>query len=198
VAVIRLLLERGAHVNADHIYGTALIRSSSNGHVSVVQLLLDNGAIVDADYTHGTALQLAACNGHSRVVELLLKYGARPDYSSFRPTTQPASVSGYRLAEPARHDSKLLDLEASALQLSSENGYQDVVRLLVEKGAKITADSGKGGTPLQRASKNGHVWVVQFLLGKGADPIYALNLPVTAVRLASDHGYKNIVHLLLR
>jgi ankyrin repeat protein len=79
-AVVRLLVNRGADVNAkkddDHGEETALMGAAEGGHEAVVRLLVDHGADVNARrsdyYRRGeTALMGAAKKGHMAVVWLL-------------------------------------------------------------------------------------------------------------------------------
>ncbi|KAH7175728.1 hypothetical protein EDB81DRAFT_18581 [Dactylonectria macrodidyma] len=55
------------------------------------------------------------------------------------------------------------------LKLASYYGHRVVVKLLLEKGAEIEADSAYGRTPLSWAAENGHEAVVRMLPEKGAD-----------------------------
>jgi ankyrin repeat protein len=56
------------------------------------------------------------------------------------------------------------------LHYASWHGQVEVFKLLLEKGADITAATKFYlHTPLHYASHNGHVEVVQLLLEKGAD-----------------------------
>src|SRR2546429_27864 len=63
--VVRLLLEKGADVNAKTNYGeTALHWASENGHEAMARLLLQKGADVNAETNDGgTALRWAVENG---------------------------------------------------------------------------------------------------------------------------------------
>ncbi|KAK1991098.1 putative histone-lysine N-methyltransferase, H3 lysine-9 specific, partial [Colletotrichum falcatum] len=49
------------------------------------------------------------------------------------------------------------------------NGYLEVVKLLVDKGADVTVSNENGWTPLNAASSNGYLEVVKLLVDKGAD-----------------------------
>src|SRR5688572_4864460 len=57
-------------------------------------------------------------------------------------------------------------------QLLDAAGKGDVaaVRSLLERGADIEADNGRGGTPLYVAAEQGHAGVAKLLLERGADP----------------------------
>ncbi|CUS15230.1 unnamed protein product, partial [Tuber aestivum] len=80
-SVVRLLLRRGADVNAQGgVCGNALQAAAYRGHESVVQLLLERGAEANAKGGHyGNALQAAKAFGHQTIVQLLITHGADPD-----------------------------------------------------------------------------------------------------------------------
>ncbi|KAF8497808.1 ankyrin repeat protein [Russula emetica] len=78
-SVLRLLLERGADINAQNRGGrTPLHFASITGKLEAVRLLLKHGADVEAkDNDRMTALQEAAEEGHDEVVKLLRERGAK-------------------------------------------------------------------------------------------------------------------------
>ncbi|KAH7117332.1 hypothetical protein EDB81DRAFT_243041 [Dactylonectria macrodidyma] len=85
------------------------------------------------------------------------------------------------------------------LMLASYYGHRAVVKLLLEKGAKIEAkDSGHGRTPLLWAAVNGHEDIVKLLLEKGAD-VEAKDSEdgQTPLSWAAENGHEDIVKLLL-
>ena len=77
-AVVRLLLEKGAAVNARGGYwDNALQAALSGGYEAIVQLLLENGADVNSQGGEwGNALQAASYEGYVTLVQLLLEKGA--------------------------------------------------------------------------------------------------------------------------
>jgi ankyrin repeat protein len=83
---VRLLVELGAHVDADVYRGTALAWAAACDRVAAIEALLSLGAEVDFRGTFGgpdhgsgvTALHLAAQSGSSRAVRALVAAGADP------------------------------------------------------------------------------------------------------------------------
>jgi hypothetical protein len=78
IEAVKLLLERGAEVNAKDSSGsTALVGAACSGQTNVVGLLLDNGADINANAMwDGTPLMEAAHDDKIEVVKLLLARGA--------------------------------------------------------------------------------------------------------------------------
>ena len=144
VDAMRLLLDRGADVNAQNAFGsTALMWSVSDP--AKVRLLLDRGAQVNTAAKSGrTALIIAAfTNPSADVVRLLLAKGAQVDVMDRRHVTP---MNGATFGNDTA-----------------------TVRLLLEAGADIdTPDTFIGLTPLMNAAGNRNVQAVKLLLAKGA------------------------------
>jgi hypothetical protein len=79
VEIIRVLLDRGADVNAQGgIWGSALGLATDSGRLEAVRLLLDRGAEVNAPAgIHRNALAVALHHGHDEMVLLLREHGAK-------------------------------------------------------------------------------------------------------------------------
>jgi len=75
LAICRLLLDKGAQVEARNIHGsTPLHYAASRGHVEIVRLLCDRGADVEARSTRGwRPLHSATYHGHISVVKELIE-----------------------------------------------------------------------------------------------------------------------------
>ncbi|RYP73942.1 hypothetical protein DL769_004113 [Monosporascus sp. CRB-8-3] len=84
-----------------------------------------------------------------------------------------------------------------ALHFAAENGYEDVARLLLDKGADITAKDNDGWTPLHYAARYGHEAVTRLLLDKGADITAKDNNGWTPLHCAARYGHKAVTWLLL-
>lgn len=57
-------------------------------------------------------------------------------------------------------------------------GRENIVDLLIENGANVSASSQDGWTPLHNAANNGHLSILKKLIEKGAD-----------VNVKKDDGY---------
>ncbi len=53
--------------------------------------------------------------------------------------------------------------------MASLRGYENIVQLLIKKGADVNAEGGEYGNALQAASEEGHENIVQLLIEMGTD-----------------------------
>ncbi|EGP91691.1 uncharacterized protein MYCGRDRAFT_32494 [Zymoseptoria tritici IPO323] len=187
--VVQLLLDAGEDLDAFSVMGSALHEASRAGNPDVVQLLLDKGWQVNAQGGRfGNALQLASYRGHEKTVQILLTAGAD--------VNAQGGLNALYAAARGREDKKLAQMlinagadvnallrgycthkndenYATALQVASSKGHENLMRVLLEGGADVNACEKHGpnfsGTALQAASTHGHESVVKLLLGAGAE-----------------------------
>jgi hypothetical protein len=91
------------------------------------------------------------------------------------------------------------DCGRTLLSFAAGGGHDDIVRLLLEKGAEIEVKDGKYSYALLSwAARNGHEAVVKLLLEKGAE-IEAEDdeSGKTSLQWAAGNGHEAIVKLLL-
>ncbi len=141
---MRLLIDRGADVNAQNAFGSTVLMWSVSDPAKV-RLLLDHGAQVNTAARSGrTALIVAAfTNPSTEVVKLLLAKGAKTG---------------------------VMDrMHVTPLNAATFGNDTATVRLLLEAGADIeTPDTFIGLNPLMNAAGNRNVEAVKLLLAKGA------------------------------
>ncbi|KAJ5363503.1 ankyrin repeat-containing domain protein [Penicillium cataractarum] len=110
-----------------------------------------------------------------------------------------ASVNEGMLETAALSDK--VNTEMLPLQLAVNAGNIDMVKLLLQKGARINQlEAGVGGkTALQTAAKNGNLELLALLLTSGADVNHppATHMGATALQFAATEGRLEIVCLLL-
>lgn len=58
---------------------------------------------------------------------------------------------------------------ADALHSAATRGYQEIVALLLKKGAQVNQATADGMTPLHMAVRGGHRQTIEVLLHHGAD-----------------------------
>ena len=139
IDIVRLLLDRGANINAINDYErTALMWAANTGHTDVVRLLLDRGANINAvDGDGDTALMSASESGHTYTVRLLLDRGANIN-----------AING-------NGDTVLIG--------AAKIGHADTVRLLLKMGANPDHVNRHGNTALKLARRRGLTKVVKIL-----------------------------------
>jgi ankyrin repeat protein len=134
VALVKLLLERGADLNAtDEWEGrqlTALHVAAEAGHTEVTTQLLDAGADPMPRSQHDdTPLHRAALGGRAAIVRLLLERGADVNAN--------AHVNG------------------TALHLAAGQGHAAVVEVLLEAGANVDVEPGEARPRAKRRPVRG-------------------------------------------
>jgi len=127
IGLVRLLLEKGAIVNAETPEGlTALFFAAENGHDEVVCLLLQNRAIIDIkDNNCALPLHVATAGGYEVVTNLLLQCNADVNVQDCQNIT--------------------------SLHLAASGGYESIVRSLLQHRADVSAHTRTGRTPLDVA-----------------------------------------------
>ena len=123
---------------------------------------------------HGNALCACCYAKNHEIAELLLHKGADIDASG-----EGESDHG------------------TALQIASEFGCENIVKLLLYRDADVNATSTQDNiSPLEHASLHGYENIVKILLDKGAD-IKPPRDSIGALQWASAYGHGNIVKILL-
>ena len=178
--VLRLLLDRGADVNArDGEDYTAAGFAVAAGRRVAMELLIARGAGLEAKTRDGlTPLMLAALDGRLGIVRTLLDAGADPNAESraLMFTLTPLSLAvqdGHRevidaLVAAGAMGSKAPLAMGIALGEAVEEDRPDLVRSLLAAGVDVNSQAG-GGDHLHAAAERGHVEMIRLLVAAGAD-----------------------------
>ncbi len=216
--IITLLLLRGAKVDAETTKGlTALMAAAQKDHESTVKFLLDRGASVGKKDARGySALDRARKNNNQAIIKLLTeaenKNTAGSSTPKPTPPPQPVAAPVEDLINAIYADaveqvrtllSKNINLNTPVngvlpLVLAAGLGNEEIVGLLLEKGAKVNErEPSSGDTALIAAAKKNRIEVVRILLAEGADQTIG-NAADEKIALdyAKDFGNKEIVMLL--
>jgi ankyrin repeat protein len=220
LAIVSLLLARGADPNRGNDYGWTKLHQAGYGNDrELARLMLDAGARTDlsARGDGGTPLVTALFWGHREVVELLgreplnLRVAAglgdlelirhlvgTPEAGAHRGFYRPHG--GFPAWQPSDDPQEVLD---EALVWAAKSDRVQAIRLLVELGARVDADPYRGAA-LTWAAANGRVGSIRTLVELGANPDQRGTFGgpdhgdgVTAIHLAAQSGQREAVTALL-
>ena len=203
---MRLLIDRGADVNAQNAFGqTALMWSVSDP--AKVRLLLDYGAEVNLVAKSGrTALIIAAfTNPSAEVARLLLAKGAKIDVMDARRVT-PLNAATFgddtatvRLLADAGADMDTPDtfIGLTPLMNAAGNRNLEAVKLLLKKGAKVNAVSKTEGLPkIQTGTVEFGGWT-PLLMGAAFGPPEAVTALLDSGARIDAQDYRGFTPLML-
>jgi ankyrin repeat protein len=177
LGLVRLLVQRGANINATDRDGcTALHSAAFYGHEDLVALLLSKGAQPNhSGVGNMTPLIWACLRGCVGVVRLLVEH------------------TGGEGLEDTDH------MGMTALHWAASNGHGEVVVFLMSQGAQATSVCRTGDTPLMLACKDGQLGVVEgFFEHLGLQGLeHRTDTGLTPLHCAAQAGREEVVAFLL-
>lgn len=175
--ITRLLLDAGAEVDAtSDSYGggsTTLGLVSTSAHprargvqIALIDILLGYGARIDGEDTLPTLVRNALANGCPEAAVALASRGESVN------TLYAASGAGELTRVQALFEAATTVQREHALIVAAQQGHEDVVTYLLDRGVDVRANHGM--TALHNAGAGGHTGLMALLLVRGAN-IEALN-----------------------
>jgi ankyrin repeat protein len=159
---------------------TALLYAAREGHIETARALIEGGTDVNlASADKLTPMVMAIANGHLDLAKLLLDRGADPNRAADSGLTALYATIDVQWAPKAWFPQPSVTQE--------KTGYLDLMKTLLEKGAKPNAAVGEklwfrsftndytwvdpsGATPFWRAAQSSDTAAMKLLVEHGADP----------------------------
>lgn len=218
VDALTSILAAGPNIDgADSDGHCALHLAAMNGHLPCVQALVaKRSSLVATRYAAATVdifnmraetpLFLAAVEGHADVVKFLLDHGADPSVQRVNEQAEKYSeamgwISSGGGAPPGASDSAMRDapvgVDAAPLHVCAAEGDEDMVELLLERGAFVDARDAEQKTPLHIALEENELGVAKLLLDAGADPCTGNRGTTTVLHWCASRGKVKVMRMLL-
>ncbi|KAF3293548.1 hypothetical protein TWF132_004516 [Orbilia oligospora] len=205
--IAELLIKSGASVeDKDENGKTALMAAAERGYETIAELLIKNGASVDDNDKDGeTALWKALDSGEWGVSRMLIDRGADLKVKNKLGETLLSHLEYDDPSDDVRFLVEALinwedeDNYQEMMLVSAEYGYEDIIRLLIEKGVCLTAFDGRYGQQLLwNATRGGHAGTVGLLVDQRIDlDQYDEDYYGTPLTFAVGEGYEGVVRALL-
>ncbi|XP_058803733.1 putative ankyrin repeat protein RF_0381 [Phymastichus coffea] len=207
-AMVELLLESGADVNPARKFDgrTPLRMAVEQQCEDIVEVLLDRGAKLDEQSVEGySVLQLAVCHRSERIADALVRRAEPSQVNARRPTDGKSALhlaieSGHpgvvrqlvRKGAHAEDEAGADGCTATPLTLAVLCGDEATVALLLRRGAR-----GLARDCLHRAVRQRSRGIAELLLGQRVLPVDGLVAGETALQLAADLGYRDMMRVCL-
>ncbi len=198
VAMVKLLVEKGADINARASFGyTPFNIAVANSRKEVVEFLIDK---VDKNVC-SDALFNTTYNGDIEIARLLLDKGANinvKDNDGDTPLTSVAANGNFELAKVLIDRGADLNAQGNYTPLAAAilNGKIELVKLMIDKGANVNIN-GKMSGPINVAASKGNVDIAKLLVNKSADINAKDSNGNSALINASYQGHMAMVKFLL-
>lgn len=122
---------------------TELMLAAETGDSGRIKEALEQGARINNFTAEDTAFSLALKNGHEAISRILLSAGSDWDI-------------GFSKGQ------------SSALIVAADQGFDDIVKMLIVRSAPLEQKDENGYTALAKCAKNGHLTTLKILINAGA------------------------------
>ncbi|KAK7409059.1 hypothetical protein QQX98_008763 [Neonectria punicea] len=206
---VRLLLDGKANPDISGPSGTPLRYAAIRGHMDVCNMLLASGAdpnssLIDPPILSQVINNYDSSENQLEMLDLLLSHNA--DANAKDSVGTPVLIYATRSSQKEILVRRLLDHGADVNILDSENNSAlyhtateldcKLVKLLLERNAKVNCVSLQGSTPLYQAIPEPQI--VRMLLERDADPNLARSSGFTALMFATWFKHTETMELLLQ
>jgi ankyrin repeat protein len=212
LGMVKLLVQRKADMNASGGMGLAALHCAARGGLKeMVAFLLSKGAQARIRDGHGqTPLRHAFDMGQAGVMKMLLPHMGLQGLEEriemkWTPLMEACGEGKVGLVREIVQHMGLQELEErdnkerTALHWAAFGGYNEVVAILMDKGAQAGIRDANDVTPLMWAASRGHLGVVQLIVqhtgGQGLDATDKCDK--TALHWAAEGGHEAVVTFLL-
>ncbi|MDC0857217.1 ankyrin repeat domain-containing protein [Rickettsiales bacterium] len=178
IGIVNLLIQKGTNVDSQDLLGHCpLWWAVETKNIKILKLLIREGADLNQQDRLGqTPLSLAKQANNSDIIKLLLPHVTHDS----NPLINALILRQTQLFDRLLRQNLDVSLKSSdgksMLYLASEFGYNDIVKILINKGADVNESvqnqmqKNDNNLPLTIALTRGNVEVVKTLLKSGARP----------------------------
>lgn len=165
--VVIFLINHGADTNLEDIKKLTPLKAaviiSRNPKLTMqsselAEQLIKCGASIDSKDEHGNSVLLISCAlGHFEMVKILIEHGANANFNGVRNNTplhaaSKGEIASYLLSNSANIES-VDDTLKTPLHIACLEGNLELVKVLIENGANVHAETSDGLTPLDLLEK---------------------------------------------
>ena len=171
--ILLVLLEAGTDPNIHGEHVPALHVAAANDNVEAAKILISHGAKFDVRDTvdNDTALIYGIRDGKFRVAELLLKTGADPnltDRRGFAPLHIAVARNDAKLVQCLLDHGAAINVRThsdgkTSLVIAAVAGFEEMVEILLSRGADPSIVDSGGKSPLERAVECHRTGVAEIL-----------------------------------
>ncbi|XP_029640019.1 ankyrin repeat, PH and SEC7 domain containing protein secG-like isoform X2 [Octopus sinensis] len=196
--------------NPNNCGNTILHFASVKGNTNIILMLLKAGAsVTSTDQDGNTPLHWAALNNQHEVVALLLYYGADVNIlnkNGCSPLHEAILKNNIKVVEMVLNTINVYNAQINQqdshsrtpLYMACEDGYHNLVELLLKSNVDVNMADKHGRTPLHMACRGGHTEIVQMLLQFKANVNMVDEYGKTPLHMACSEGYSATVLVLLQ